>query len=116
MRRKLRFFWNRIRSWYYRVFQGITTGLFEGSLLPEFGEGKYVSVLKKGSYIDIVNHADYPDVERGTLRVIPCQYNHGFFVEFIDEKGNNRWRSILSYKDLFKWGTGMKESKEDEME
>lgn len=106
---KLRWIWLKqdMRRLYYRIFHGIKIDGFSGSILPEFGKGKFVDVLKKGSYIDIVSHTDYPNCKKGTIRIIPVQYNHGVMVEFINENGNMEWRGLCDYRRFYLEGAGI---------
>ena len=47
------------------------------SMLPMFGRGAYVDVIRRGPYIDIIDHRS-----AGMVRLIPYQPNHGVMVEY----------------------------------
>ncbi len=70
-------------------------------MLPVFGRGKYVSVLRHGSYVDIISHVDYPGVPRGMIRLVPVQFNHGVMVEYWTPDGKLQGRHHLSYRELY---------------
>lgn len=60
----------------YKKIYNIEVGGFNGSMLPSFGKGKFVSVYRKGDYIDIIDEKD-----GNMIRIIPFQPNHGVMVE-----------------------------------
>ena len=92
-------FW--VKAWWYRVRYGVEIGL-RGSLLPHTGKGRYVSVRRRGPYIDVESHVPYPGgVPAGTVRVYPCQYNHGLFIECI-----GRGRTSIDYRALWLLANG----------
>jgi hypothetical protein len=101
--------WASLRRFYYKWVHSIDTAPFTGSLLPELGSGKYVSVFRRGSYIDIVSHQDTPLAPMGLIRLVPTQYNHGVMVEFWEEyQGEDggvnsylRWRTPCQYEHFF---------------
>jgi hypothetical protein len=88
-----------IRRFYYRVVHKIHANV-DGTMLPNIGKGKYVSIYRKGDYIDIVNESD-----GNFIRMIPYQPNHGYMVEFWR---NNRLasRTHLDYQSLVKIAEG----------
>lgn len=92
---KLRHLKRRIRKSWYEQRHGIQPG----SMLPQLGRGKYVSVLRRGSYIDLV--PEQPDYFAGGftfplgsfIRLVPYQENHGLMVEYWDSPSRLAWRS-----------------------
>ena len=101
---------HKLQYWWYRLIYGVRIGLFDNGTLPaNFGKGKYVDVLKHGPYIEIINHSNSM-TPNGMIRIIPAQYNHGFFVEFHDLNGQIRWRNIVTYDQLYKMSLGLGES------
>jgi len=105
MSKKMKKMIRTIKQWWYKHRYGIETDWLSpnGSMLPELGKGRFVSVLKKGAYIDIVAH-DRPEISpKGSIRMIPYQPNHGFMVEFWQE-GQMNWRTHLGYDALVKLG------------
>jgi hypothetical protein len=91
-----------LRRFYYLVFHGISINI-DGTMLPNLGKGKYVSVYRKGNYVDIVNEAD-----SDFIRMIPYQPNHGYMIEHWH---NNRLtsRTHLDYKTLVRISEGFVE-------
>lgn len=85
-----------IRRLYYAAVHGIYCGTWKGSLLPVLGRGKYVDVIQRGSFIDIHDHGT-----NETIRLVPCQYNHGVMVERLLPNGNMSGRMHLSF-DMFR--------------
>ena len=75
----VRWYWYALRRKWYKLRWGIDMEPFKGSLLPEFGKGRFVSVYKKGGIIDIVGES--ADYKGHMIRLIPVQYNHGLMVE-----------------------------------
>ena len=75
------------RTW-YRLRHGIAINIDRnGSMLPQLGRGRFVSVIRRGNFIDIRNE--------GTgeiIRLIPYQPNHGVMVEhrYPDGRGEGR--------------------------
>lgn len=67
-----------------------------GTMIPDTGKGKYISVYVKGKITQIVNE-EYPE----EIRIIPYQPNHGVMVEYW-EKGIMRWRNHLDLHQLSK--------------
>ena len=108
---KLRYIWFKqdLQRLYYRVFHNIISKDFN-SLLPTLGRGKFVDVIRRGSLIDIISHSDCPDTKQGTIRIIPCQYNHGVMIEFINQQGQMEWRTHMDYRSLYLRGSGAQES------
>ena len=101
LKRKLQHIW-------YKYIYGVDIHAFNSSLPACFGKGKYVDVLKRGPYIDIINHSN-SIAPNGMIRIIPAQYNHGFFIEFHDLNGNIRWRNVITYDQLYNMGVGLGE-------
>ena len=97
-------FKRKVRVWWYRTRYGIPVNMFgNGSMLPSLGTGKFVSVKRKGDYIDIIRHQTaVANVPIGTIRLIPCDFNHGLMVEWWDGDGNMHGRTHLSYDHLYK--------------
>lgn len=89
---------------YYRLFYNIKLGGLDGTLHPSFGKGKFVDVIKKGDFIDIISHTNYQGTQQGTIRIIPCQYNHGVMIEFIDQNNKMRWRTYMDYVQFYSKG------------
>lgn len=102
---QLRYHWFKqdLTKWWYWLIHGIKlgNGLDHGSLLPILGKGEFVSVFRHGSIIDVISHKNC-NTPKGTIRVIPCQYNHGFMVEYINDKGRLCTRTNLDYDMLYK--------------
>lgn len=104
-----RFWWGWFKQrWaarYYTIIHGIKMGSFTGgSILPKFGRGKFVSVLKKGSFIDIKAEQElhYKGVkipEGAFIRLIPSAENHGIFYEYW-KNGKLKGRLSLSMEDF----------------
>lgn len=106
----LRKYWGKwikssVLRFYYRTFHGINV-----TMLPSLGKGKFVDVIKRGNFLDIVSHADYPSSKRGTIRLIPCQFNHGVMVEFINESNIVEWRTHCDYNRFYEMGFSFKEN------
>lgn len=78
----------------------------DGSAIPTLGRGKYVDIIRKGDIVDVISHSNH-DLIADTLRIIPCRYNHGFFIE---RWVNNKLcgRAILSNIDLREFVVGGK--------
>lgn len=96
---------NALRRWWYRVRYGI-----DGSLLPSFGLGRFVSVLRRGAYVDVVSHQNNMQSLAGTIRVIPASYNHGFMLEYRYPNGVLSWRTHLDYDAMYLHGAGCSEN------
>jgi hypothetical protein len=75
----------RLKTIYYKVFYGFDMGLTGGTMMPQTGRGKYVSVYQKGKIIQIIDESGV----HGEIRIIPFQPNHGVMVE--------RWRDGKMY-------------------
>ena len=90
---------HKIQYWWYKYIYNVEIG-FNGTVPACFGKGKYVDVLKHGPYIEIINHS-LSRAPQGMLRIIPTQYNHGFFLEYHLLNGNISWRTTVSYDDLY---------------
>lgn len=89
--------WRLARDW-YALRYGIPTG-DDGSMLPQWGPGRFVSVEKRGPYIDITRHERPGDgfcdpVE--TIRLVPYQPNHGLMVECW-RGGRLTWRTHADF-------------------
>lgn len=76
---RLRWQWYALKRWWYKTRWGINMEPFSGSMLPDFGKGKFVSVYKKGGIIDVVG--EYKDYAGHMIRLIPYQPNHGLMIE-----------------------------------
>jgi hypothetical protein len=77
---------------------------FHGSMYPSLGEGKFVSVKYNGPYLEIIGHDRHGVVPEGTIRLIPCQFNHGVMVEFVKD-GKIQWRTHCDYNQFYKMGS-----------
>ena len=95
---------NYFRKLWYRLKYGIEFGL-DKTLLPDYGEGSFVSVFRKGDLIDIVAHKRMNNVSTGTIRLVPCRYNHGMMVEYWGDNGELHWRTHLDYDALYRHGS-----------
>jgi len=71
------------------MFHKIRIKHLGGSMLPECGKGKFVSVYQRGAYTDIVNEGT-GDI----VRLIPFQPNHGVMVEYNLKLANGRFRVV----------------------
>lgn len=84
-------YWKRVRynlnKRYYKLRYGFTMGMGMpgGTMMPQTGKGKFVSVYQKGKIIQIIDESG----EHGEIRIIPFQPNHGVMVE--------RWRDGKPY-------------------
>lgn len=109
---KLKYHWFKqdLKRFYYKFMYNIKMDLFKGSILPSCGKGLFVDVIKRGEIIDIINHSDIPSVKRGTIRLIPCQSNHGVMVEFINEEGRMQGRTSCDYRRFYEMVSGSSES------
>jgi hypothetical protein len=92
MKRIKQDFWRwRIKQdfwrWIYKNIYKFNIDDINGTMLPDTGKGKYVSVYSKGKIIQIVDESG----EYDEIRIIPCQFNHGVMVEKIkDDKLHER--------------------------
>ncbi len=84
------------KRWYYKTFHKFNMG-GDGTLIPDTGKGKYVSVYRKGDIIQIIDESG----EYDEIRIIPYQPNHGVMVECI-KNGNVSWRRHLNIQQLNK--------------
>jgi len=84
-----------IRRLYYSIVHGVYCGLWDGSMLPKLGGGRFVDVRRKGSIIDIRDHHSGE-----TIRLVPYQPNHGIMVERIAADGRLRTRRHLDFDML----------------
>jgi len=94
-RKQVRWHWRRLLATWYWFRYGIRVGgiLGHGSIWPEFGDGKFVSVRRKGSFLDIL------DKRTGwVIRLVPFQPNHGIMVERIDLSGNLHGRTHMDHR------------------
>lgn len=68
-----------IKRFIYKTFYGfnMSTDIHSGTILPDTGKGKYVSVYVKGDIIQII---DEEEIEN-EIRIIPYQPNHGVMIE-----------------------------------
>lgn len=85
------------RFWYRHVY-GFNMDGWSGTMLPDTGKGKYVSVYRKSDIIQIVDETG----ESNEIRIIPYQPNHGVMVECLDKKGELIWRNHLDIDQLNK--------------
>ena len=69
------------KKWYYKLRYDITLHMLDGSMVPETGKGKFVSVYTKGQIIQIKQEKLDSEILYDEVRIIPCQYNHGIMVE-----------------------------------
>ena len=53
---------------------------YDGTMIPDTGKEKYVSVYRKGDIIQIKHESGYDDLEFDEIRIIPYQLNHGVMV------------------------------------
>lgn len=67
---------------FYKLFYGWEVGGFNGTMIPDTGKGKFVSVYRKGDIIQIKHESGYEFLEYDEIRIIPYQPNHGVMVEF----------------------------------
>ena len=100
-----------LKSFWYRIRYGIKIEkcFNNGTLLPSLGRGKFVDVIKKGPFLDITKHYAKDGIPDGTVRLIPCEYNHGVMVEFIAPDGQVHWRTLCDYDAFLKMGFSMQE-------
>jgi hypothetical protein len=66
------------RKFWFKFRYGWSLG-GNGTMHPQTGKGKYVSVYSKGGIIQIIDE----EGEYDEIRIIPCQHNHGVMVEKI---------------------------------
>lgn len=97
-------FSNFVRKLYYKYWVGVELGL-NGTIPACFGPGKYVSVKKRGPYVEIVGHKRFNNIPTGTIRLIPCQYNHGVMVEYISPDGKVKCRTNCNYDKFYEIAT-----------
>jgi hypothetical protein len=98
---KIKSFWKwTICTWWYKFWYGVKVDGFDGSMFPQLGKGKFVSVLRNGPYLEITAHVDYPGVKKGMIRIIPFQPNHGFMIEFVNPDGTIGNRTHCDYRQL----------------
>ncbi len=90
----------RLRRWWNRVRWGVPV---PPSMLPVFGEGQFVDVIRRGPYIDIIDHRS-----AGMVRLIPYQPNHGVMVEYW-QGDKMHSRSHLTFEELKKIARWMEE-------
>lgn len=81
-----KFWWSWLKQDYKRLFYKFIYGWnmngFSGTLIPNTGKGKYVSVYRKGDVIQIKHESGYyDDLQFDEIRIIPYQPNHGVMVE-----------------------------------
>lgn len=87
------------KRFYYSKFHGFNMDYHDGTAVPNTGKGRHVSVYTKGQIIQIVHESGYDHLEFDEIRIIPCQYNHGVFVERFS-KGVMRDRHVLTLNQL----------------
>lgn len=103
----------KVRKAWHKAMHGIDVCAFNGTMLPQFGKGKFVSVHRKGPFIDIVCHerSNKSLVPAGTIRLIPYQPNHGVMVEYINPVTDHvETRYHLDYDALYRHCHGCQES------
>ena len=100
--------YSKLQRLWYLIVHDIDTGYSELDypILPVYGKGYSVDVLKKGGIIEIVNHNNYYNTPNGTIRIIPTQYNNGVFIEFISTNGQIKWRECMDYSKFYGINTG----------
>jgi hypothetical protein len=85
----------RFQRGYYRRVHGVA---IPPSMLPETGDGKFVSVHMRGEITEIIDHRS-----GGMIRLIPYKSNHGVMVErWLDDV--MRWRTHCDYDQFVKMG------------
>lgn len=91
-------FWIKcdIQRLYYSLVHKFNMGE-HGTMLPQTGKGKYVSVYTKGQIIQIVDETE----EYNEIRIIPYQPNHGVMVEQL-KNGKVHRRDHLNIRQLNK--------------
>lgn len=65
--------------WIYKNIYKFNMSGFDGTMVPNTGKGKYVSVYTKGQIIQIIDEENSHD----EIRIIPYQPNHGVMIERI---------------------------------
>src|SRR5438876_6801501 len=98
----------KIRRLYYKCRYGIVIGFPHGTMLPQFGKGKFVSVFRKGNYLEITAHTNRHKSTKGMIRLIPYQPNHGVMVEFVKD-GKVQWRTHCDYDQFYNMGFNSQE-------
>ena len=95
-----RFWWHWLKSdikrWYYSSVYKFNMGA-NGTMMPDTGKGKYVSVYRKGDIIQIIDESGKND----EIRIIPYQPNHGIMVERL-KNGKLCERNLLDIEQLNK--------------
>jgi hypothetical protein len=92
-----------IKRWYYSKMYGFKMSGMSGTLIPESGKGKYVSVFSKGEIIQIKHERGYEHLEFDEIRIIPYKENHGVMVERF-KNGNMVDRNLL---DILQFNKGI---------
>lgn len=88
-----------ISRMYYKYVHHFNVDLWNGTMMPDCGKGKFVSVYVKGEIIEIIDETKKYD----TIRIIPYQPNHGVMIERIKDGkmiGRNRL-SIDDFNEMF---------------
>lgn len=101
MRLELKRLYWLLKRKYYGFMYGVKFGI-GGTMLPKFGKGTFVSVYKNGDYIEIINEKD-----KGMIRLIPYQPNHGVMVEY-SKDGVIQWRTHCDYNKFLEMKIGEK--------
>ena len=114
IRQKLAYKWwswrSKTRLWLRRTWYSWRYGIdTHKTLLPSLQKGKFISVFQKGPYTDIIAHKRLNSIPTGTIRLIPCQYNHGIMVEFWNDEGKMCGRTGCSYDQFYKIVQGIQE-------
>lgn len=82
--------------WIYKNIYKFNMSVFnDGTMIPNTGKGKFVSVYTKGQIIQIIDERN----ENDEIRIIPYQPNHGVMVEKIRD-GKVRGRCHLDIEML----------------
>jgi hypothetical protein len=91
-RRSFKYKWSLRRFWiswlkkdiqrlYYSKIHKFNMDGFNGTMLPNTGKGKFVSVFTKGQIIQIKHESGYEHLTYDEIRIIPYKENHGVMVE-----------------------------------
>lgn len=76
-----KYWWSWLKQDYKRLFYKLLYGwnmsAINGTMIPDTGKGKYVSVYRKGDIIQIIDEGGVYD----EIRIIPYQPNHGVMIE-----------------------------------
>jgi hypothetical protein len=67
--------------WWYKFRHNIIIDDFNSTVMPNLGDGHFVSVVRKRDIIDVIDKQ-----QNRFLRIIPCQPNHGIMIEVWENK------------------------------